>query len=94
MRCRARWDDRSSKAFPRPLYDEDFALWMEEQVAALRAGDVAALKKRSPTAERQAAVTNSVIGVSKRTTGPASKRPHVMMPLIQASTRIPCKWAV
>jgi hypothetical protein len=28
---------------PRPLYDEDFALWVEAQVAALRAGDVAAL---------------------------------------------------
>jgi len=27
----------------RPLYDEDFALWIEEQVTALRAGDVAGL---------------------------------------------------
>jgi Domain of unknown function DUF29 len=43
MRSRAPLDDRSRTAPPRPLYDEDFALWIEEQVAALRAGDVAAL---------------------------------------------------
>jgi hypothetical protein len=36
-------DDRSRAAPPRPLYDEDFALWIEEQVVALRAGDVAGL---------------------------------------------------
>ena len=43
MRSRAQLDDRSRAAPPRPLYDEDFALWVEAQVAALRAGDVAAL---------------------------------------------------
>ena len=43
MRSRAELDDGSRKAIPRPLYDQDFALWIEEQVAALRAGDVAAL---------------------------------------------------
>ena len=43
MRSRVQLDDRSRAAAPRPLYDEDFALWVEEQVAALRAGDVAAL---------------------------------------------------
>jgi hypothetical protein len=36
-------DDRTRAAPPRPLYDEDFALWVEAQVAALRAGDAAAL---------------------------------------------------
>jgi hypothetical protein len=36
-------EHRSRAAPPRPLYDRDFALWVEEQVAALRAGDVAAL---------------------------------------------------
>jgi hypothetical protein len=40
MRSRAEWDQGSSAA---PLYDGDFALWIEAQVAALRAGDVAAL---------------------------------------------------
>lgn len=43
MRSGARLDDRTKAAPPRSLYDEDFALWVEEQVAALRAGDVAAL---------------------------------------------------
>jgi Domain of unknown function DUF29 len=43
LRSRVQLDDRSRAAAPRPLYDEDFALWVEEQVAALRAGDVAAL---------------------------------------------------
>jgi hypothetical protein len=43
MRSRAQLDDRTRAAPPRSLYDEDFALWVEEQVAALRAGDVAAL---------------------------------------------------
>jgi Domain of unknown function DUF29 len=43
MRSRAELDERSRNASPRPLYDEDFALWVEEQVAALRACDVAAL---------------------------------------------------
>ncbi|MGH9176474.1 MAG: DUF29 domain-containing protein [Vicinamibacterales bacterium] len=36
-------EDSTSAAPPRPLYDEDFALWVEEQVAALRTGDAAAL---------------------------------------------------
>jgi hypothetical protein len=39
---------------PRPahsLYDQDFALWVEEQVAALRAGDVAALDLPNLTLE-------------------------------------------
>jgi hypothetical protein len=43
MRSRVQLEHRSGAAPPRPLYDEDFALWIEEQVAALRAGDVAAL---------------------------------------------------
>jgi Domain of unknown function DUF29 len=43
MRSGARLDDRSRAAASHPLYDEDFALWVEQQVAALRAGDVAAL---------------------------------------------------
>jgi Domain of unknown function DUF29 len=43
MRSRAELDDRSRAGPQRPLYDEDFALWVDEQVAALRAGDVAAL---------------------------------------------------
>jgi Domain of unknown function DUF29 len=34
---------RSRTASPHALYDEDFALWIEEQVAALRAGDVSGL---------------------------------------------------
>jgi hypothetical protein len=38
-----RLDDGSRAAPPHPLNDQDFALWIEEQVAALRAGDVAAL---------------------------------------------------
>jgi Domain of unknown function DUF29 len=33
------------------LYDEDFALWVEEQVAVLRAGDVAALDVENLTLE-------------------------------------------
>jgi Domain of unknown function DUF29 len=43
MPRQAHLDDRPKAVPPRPLYDEDFALWVEEQVAALRAGDVAAL---------------------------------------------------
>jgi len=43
MRSRVQLEDRSRETPPRPLYDEDFALWVDEQVAALRAGDVAAL---------------------------------------------------
>ena len=43
MRSRAQLDDRSSAAPRGPLYDQDFALWIAEQVAALRAGDAAAL---------------------------------------------------
>jgi Domain of unknown function DUF29 len=43
MRSRAQLEHGSSAARARPLYDQDFALWIEEQVAALRAGDVAAL---------------------------------------------------
>jgi hypothetical protein len=40
MRSRAEWDREASVA---PLYDGDFALWIEAQVAALRAGNMAAL---------------------------------------------------
>ena len=36
-------DDRSRAEPSRPLYDRDFALWVEEQVAALRAGKPATL---------------------------------------------------
>jgi Domain of unknown function DUF29 len=43
MRSRAQLDDRSRTVPPRALYDRDFALWIEEQVAALRTGNVAAL---------------------------------------------------
>ena len=43
MRSRVPLDDRSRAAPRRLLYDEDFALWVGEQVAALRAGDVAGL---------------------------------------------------
>jgi hypothetical protein len=43
MRSGTQFGDRSRAAPPRPLYDEDFALWIEEQVAALRAGHLAAL---------------------------------------------------
>ncbi|MGH6903071.1 MAG: DUF29 domain-containing protein [Geminicoccaceae bacterium] len=43
MRSRAELEHRSRETPPRPLYDEDFALWVDQQVAALRAGDVAAL---------------------------------------------------
>jgi hypothetical protein len=40
VRSRVEWDQGSSAA---PLYDRDFALWIEAQVAALRAGNAAAL---------------------------------------------------
>lgn len=43
MRSRAQLQHGSRETLPRPLYDADFALWVEEQVAALRAGDVTAL---------------------------------------------------
>ena len=43
MRSRVPLADSSRAAPARPLYDEDFALWIEEQVVALRAGDVAGL---------------------------------------------------
>jgi hypothetical protein len=43
MRIRARLEERSRETPARLLYDEDFALWVNEQVAALRAGNVAAL---------------------------------------------------
>jgi hypothetical protein len=43
MRSRVELERRSRTAPPRSLYDEDFALWGDEQAAALRAGDVAAL---------------------------------------------------
>jgi Domain of unknown function DUF29 len=43
MSSRVRPHDRSRDVPPRPLYDEDFALWVEEQVAALRTGDAGAL---------------------------------------------------
>lgn len=51
MRSRAELDDRSRAVPPRPLYDQDFALWVEEQVAALRAGDVAGLDVQNLTLE-------------------------------------------
>ena len=43
MRSRAALERRSSAAPSRPLYDTDFALWIDAQVAALRAGDATAL---------------------------------------------------
>jgi hypothetical protein len=43
MRSRAGLELRSRAAPSRPLYDTDFALWVDAQVAALRAGDVTAL---------------------------------------------------
>jgi hypothetical protein len=43
MRSQVQLERTSGAASPRPLYDQDFALWIDEQVAALRAGDVAAL---------------------------------------------------
>ena len=43
MRSRAMADETAALEGEAPLYDRDFALWIEEQVAALRAGDVAAL---------------------------------------------------
>jgi hypothetical protein len=43
MRSRVEPERRSGAASSRALYDEDFALWVDEQVAALRTGDVAAL---------------------------------------------------
>jgi Domain of unknown function DUF29 len=51
MRSRPQLDDRTRTAPPRPLYDEDFALWVEAQVAALRTGDVAALDVQNLTLE-------------------------------------------
>jgi hypothetical protein len=44
-------DDRTRAAPPRPLYDADFALWVEAQLVALRAGDVAALDLPNLTLE-------------------------------------------
>jgi hypothetical protein len=43
MRSRVEPERRSGAASSRALYDEDLALWVDEQVAALRTGDVAAL---------------------------------------------------
>lgn len=43
MRSRAMADETTTLEAEGPLYDRDFALWAEAQVAALRAGDVAAL---------------------------------------------------
>jgi hypothetical protein len=51
MRSRPQLNDRSRGAPPRPLYEEDFALWVDEQVAALRSGDVAALDVQNLIAE-------------------------------------------
>jgi Domain of unknown function DUF29 len=51
MRSRAELDDRSRAGPQRPLYDEDFALWVDGQVAALRSGDVAALDVQNLTLE-------------------------------------------
>jgi Domain of unknown function DUF29 len=51
MRSRAQFDDRTRATPPRPLYDEDFALWVEKQVAALRTGDVTALDVENLTLE-------------------------------------------
>jgi Domain of unknown function DUF29 len=50
MRSRVQLADRS-KAAPSRLYDEDFALWVDEQVAALRAGGMAALDVANLVAE-------------------------------------------
>ena len=43
MRSRAQLEQRSRETPLRPLYDQDFALWVEGQVAALPAGDTSAL---------------------------------------------------
>jgi Domain of unknown function DUF29 len=43
MRSRVELERRSGAAPSRALYDKDFALWVDEQVSALRAGNVAAL---------------------------------------------------
>ena len=51
MRTRIRPEESSRETPPRLLYDEDFALWVHEQVAALRTGDVAALDLQNLTLE-------------------------------------------
>ena len=43
MQSRVELERSLTAVSPRLLYDRDFALWVEKQVAALRAGDVAAL---------------------------------------------------
>jgi hypothetical protein len=43
MRSRAELDRSAAEPSTPSLYDGDFALWIEAQVAALRAGDVAGL---------------------------------------------------
>lgn len=43
MQSRARVSETAGASRPSPLCDADFALWIEEQVAALRRGDLAAL---------------------------------------------------
>ncbi len=43
MRSRILADETAVADQPRSLYDRDFALWVEAQVAAIRAGDLGAL---------------------------------------------------
>lgn len=66
MRSRAQLDDRSRVVPPRPLYDEDFALWIEEQVAALRAGDVAAIDLPNLIEELEGLTKRDVRGLSSQ----------------------------
>jgi hypothetical protein len=49
MRGRARADEVAT--LETPIYDRDFALWVKEQVAALRRGDLAALDVEHLTLE-------------------------------------------
>lgn len=66
MRNQAQLDDRSRAAPPRPLYDQDFALWIEEQVAALRVGDVAALDLPNLTLELEGLTKRDVRGLGSQ----------------------------
>ena len=69
MRSRAQLDDRSRTVPPRALYDQDFALWIEEQVAALRTGNVAALDVANLIEELEGLTKRDV-----RALGPQLKR--------------------
>ena len=77
MRSRAQLDDRSRTVPPRALYDQDFALWIEEQVAALRTGNVAALDVANLIEELEGLTKRDV-----RALGPQLKRimTHLLKP--------------